>query len=185
MQNTPLTCTSINLEEVSVLAKLPAHKTYLRLPERCEGDKYEDATIEVCRDGDSVSVYVADDGGFAYVDDNDLSQLTTALQKARADASIFLEALVKYSRFKQQKLECQFIGHQVRAEYEFSKYLVAFEHCYKEKERTCDIFVRENQKLRLVAHSSRPYEGCGMTVQEAEQELKVYLLNEANKETKA
>ena len=57
MTNEISTHTPINLEEVAVMAKMPANQTYLSLPDDPDCDN-DDAKIEVRRDGPSVLVYV-------------------------------------------------------------------------------------------------------------------------------
>ena len=137
MTNEISTHTPINLEEVAVMAKMPANQTYLSLPDDPDCDK-DDAKIEVRREGPSVLVYVSEDGGYADVDAGELPELIKALSQAGTDARVFLSAIRKYSLMKRKKLDCQLIGHQTKVEYEFGPYTVAFEVW------TCALYTRRN-----------------------------------------
>ena len=179
MSNEISTHTPINLEEVAVMAKMPANQTYLSLPDDPDCDK-DDAKIEVRREGPSVLVYVSEDGGYADVDAGELPELIKALSQAGTDARVFLSAIRKYSLMKRKKLDCQLIGHQTKVEYEFGPYTVAFEVC--DRDRVYELSLTENGHRRLLDRSVRPIVSCGMTMADAEKELKVFLIEKANQD---
>ena len=72
------------------------------------------------------------------------------------------------------------IGHQTKVEYEFGPYTVAFE--VFDLDRVYELSLTENGHRRLLDRSVRPRMSCGMTMQDAEKELKVFLIEKANQD---